>query len=71
MLLRILDKHAPIKSKLFRANHASYIFKPLRKAITKRSYLRNLYFQKMHRPLLKKLQKKKRTIAGNSTKKER
>ena len=40
------NKPAPIKSKLLRANHASYISKPLRKAITKRSYFENLYFQK-------------------------
>ena len=41
MFLRILNKHSPIKSKLFRANHALYISKPLRKAIMKRSYLEN------------------------------
>ena len=33
MLLRILSKHAPLKRKLLRENRASYIFKPLRKAI--------------------------------------
>ena len=46
MFLQILSKHAPIKSKLLRANHASYISKPLKKAIMKRSYLENLYFKK-------------------------
>ena len=69
MFLRILDKHAPIKSKLLRANHTSYIFKPLRKAIMKRSYLENLYFQKTHRPLLKKLQKTKELLQETLQKK--
>ena len=46
MFLRILNKYAPIKGKLLRANHASYISKTLRKAIMKRSYLENLYISK-------------------------
>ena len=46
MFLRILNKLAPIKGKLLRANHASYISKTLRKAIMKRSYLENLYISK-------------------------
>ena len=45
--LRILNKHAPIKSKLLRANHASYISNPFRKAIMKRFYLESLYFIKL------------------------
>ena len=54
MFLQILNEHAPIKSKQLCANHASYISKLLRKAIMKRSYLENLYFNKTHRPILKK-----------------
>ena len=27
--LEVLDKHAPLKKKLLRANHASYVFKAL------------------------------------------
>ena len=46
MLLRILHKHAPLKSKLRCTNQKSYISKPLRKAIMKRPYLINLYFKK-------------------------
>ena len=37
MFLLILNQHAPLKSKLLSANHASYISKPYRKAIMKRS----------------------------------
>ena len=62
MFLRILNKHAPIKSKLLRANHASYISKPLRKAIMKEVLPRKSFFQKTHRPLLKKLQKTKQLL---------
>ena len=36
IFLRLLNKHVPIKSKLLRANYASYISKTLRKAIMKR-----------------------------------
>ena len=39
--LTILDKHAPIKKNYLRANHANFMTKQLRKAIMKRSKLRN------------------------------
>ena len=45
ILLQILTKHAPLKSKLLRANHASNIPKPLRKAIMKKAYLEYLHFK--------------------------
>ena len=59
MFLQILNKHAPIKSKLLRANHASNISKPLRKAIIKKSYLENLYFIKPGDHSLKNYEKQK------------
>ena len=37
--IEVLNKHAPLKKKLFRANHAPYIAKTLRKAIMRRSQL--------------------------------
>ena len=37
MFSRILNQHAPLKSKIVRANYALYVSKPLRKAIMKRS----------------------------------
>ena len=40
------NKHAPLKKKVVRANHAPYITKTLRKAIMKRSYLEKVYFKK-------------------------
>ena len=39
--MTVLDKHAPIKKKYLRANHANFVTKQLRKAIMKRSKLHN------------------------------
>ena len=39
--LGVLNKHAPLKKKVLRANHAPYVTRALRKAIMKRSYLEN------------------------------
>ena len=44
--LEVLNKHAPLKKKVLRANHAGYVTKVFRKAIMKRSYLEKLYFGK-------------------------
>ena len=40
-LLKTLNKHAPKKTKIFRGNHKPHINKTLRKAIMKRSQLKN------------------------------
>ena len=45
VFLEVLDKHAPRKTKILRANHSSYMSKALRKAIMKRSYLEKLFFK--------------------------
>ena len=39
----MLNKHAPLRKKLLRANHAPYITKTLRKAIMRRSKLETKY----------------------------
>ena len=41
LFLKVLDKHAPVKKKIVRVNHAKYISKPLRKAISKKFILKN------------------------------
>ena len=41
--LGVWNKHAPMKKKVLRAKHASYVTKALRKAIMKRSYLEKLF----------------------------
>ena len=68
--LKVLNKHAPLKKKFIRANHAPYMTKNLRKAITKRSQLENKYIRnstvenmnkyKKHKNFCSKLYKKER-----------
>ena len=41
----MLNKHAPLRKKLLRANHAPYITKTLRKAIMRRSQLETKYLK--------------------------
>lgn len=43
--MEVLNKHAPMKMKTLRANQVPYMTKPLRKAIMRRSYLENRYFE--------------------------
>ena len=45
IFLEILNVHAPVKKKFFRANHAPCMTKALRKAIMKRSELKSKYFK--------------------------
>ena len=44
--LDVLNKRAPLKKNVVRANHTPYITKTLRKDIMKRSYLEKVYFKK-------------------------
>ena len=58
VFLDVLNKHAPLKKKVVRADHAPYTTKTLRKAITKRSYLEKVHFKtkqlQIHQQNLKK-----------------
>ena len=45
IFLKILNKHAPPKKKVFRANHKPYMSKNLRKAIMRISALENKYYK--------------------------
>ena len=47
-ILKVLNRHAPLKKKVLRVNHSSYMSKTLRKAIMRRSYLEKKYFKKKH-----------------------
>ena len=58
LFLKVLDKHAPVKKKVVRANHAKYISKPLRNAIMKRSYLEKVYLKKKTPLSLEKKEKR-------------
>ena len=42
----VLNRHAPLKKKILRANHSPYMSKTLRKAIMRRSYLEKKYLKK-------------------------
>ena len=44
IFLKVLDKHAPLKTKIIRGNHAPYMNRILRKAIMKRTQLQNKYY---------------------------
>ena len=44
--LNVLNKHAPIKTKVIRGNQAPYITKAYRKAVMKRSEIKTKYFKK-------------------------
>ena len=65
-----MNKHAPLKKKVFRANYERYFTKALRKAIMKRSYLEKLYFKKKTTESLKKY-KKHKNFCSRLYKKER
>ena len=45
IFLEVLNKHAPPKKKVVRANHKPFMTKQLRKAIMKRSELENKYYR--------------------------
>ena len=59
VFLELLNKHASLKKKVIRANHAPYITKILRKAIMKRSCLEKVYFKKKSPDSLTKFKKQK------------
>ena len=70
VFLRVLEKHAPLKKKLVRANEAPYIAKTLRKAIMRRSQLENKYRKQRTREN-KTLYKKQKNFCSRLYKKER
>ena len=57
--LEVLDKHAPLKRKLLRVNHASYVSKALRIAMMRRSYLEKVYFRNRTEYSLRAFKKQK------------
>ena len=45
-IMKLVDKFAPIKYKYLRENHGAFVTKEPRKAIMKRSQLKNIYNRK-------------------------
>ena len=70
IFLKVLNRHAPLKKKMLRANHAPYVSKALRKAIMKRSCLENVYFKKQDNHSLRAY-KKQKNYCSRLYKKER
>ena len=68
--IEILGNQAPIKRKVVRANHATYMTKVLRKAIMKRSELKTKYMKKNTQNNLKTY-KKQRNYCSKLYKKEK
>ena len=59
IFLRILEKHAPMKQKVLRANDKPFMTKILRKAIMRRSTLKNRYLKEKSDESLKAFKKQK------------
>ena len=59
VFIDVLNRHASIKKKVVRANHAPYVTKAFRKAMMKRSQLGKIYFKKRTQESFKKYKKQK------------
>ena len=68
--LRVLEEHAPMKKKVLRANDKPYMTKALRKAIMRRSALKNKYLKNKSEESLKAF-KKQKNFTKRLAKKER
>ena len=66
----MVKKHAPLRKKFLRANHAPYITKTLRKAIMRRSQLDTKYLKSKYQTDLK-LYKKHKNFCSKLYKSER
>ena len=64
-----LEKHAPLKKKMLRANHAPYMTKAFRKAIIKRSSLNNKVYKSWTKKTTRKHIKSKIITAADYIKK--
>ena len=70
IFLKVLDKHAPVKKKVVRANDKPFMTKALSRAIMRRSSLRNK-FLKYKTPDLDRAYKKQRNYTNKLLKKEK
>ena len=69
IFLTVLDKHAPVKQRVVRANDKPYMTKVLRKAIMRRSFLKNKY-QKLKTEEAQKAFKKQKNYTNRLLRKE-
>ena len=66
----MLNKHAPLRKKFLRANHAPYITKTLRKVIMRKSHLETKYLKTKTQSDLK-LYKKQKNVCSKLYKRQR
>ena len=71
VFMKVLNRHAPLKKKILRANHSSYMSKTLRKAIMRRSYLENKYLKKKQISILEPTKSRKIIAVDFIRKKEK
>ena len=69
VFMKVLNRHAPLKKKLLRANHSSHMSKTLRNAIMKRSHHGKKYLKKTGQSL--RAYKKQKNYCSRLYKKER
>ena len=69
--MTLLNRHTPLKKKMLRANHSSYMSKTLRKAIMRRSYLENKYLKKKQISVLEPTKSRKIIAVDFIRKKEK
>ena len=60
VFMKVLNRHAPLKKKILRANHSSYKSKMLRKAIMRKSYHKKKCFLKNTDQSLRAYKKQKK-----------
>ena len=70
VFIEVLNKHATIKKKVIRANHAPYVTKALRKAVMKRFQLEKIYFKERSQESFK-MYKKEKNYCSRLYKRER
>ncbi len=63
VFLEVLNKHAPLKNKIIRGNHAPYMNTALRKAIMKRTQLQNQYYKSKNIIDLKAFKKQRNYVS--------
>ena len=70
VFLEKLNKHAPVKQKTIRDNHAPYMTKGLRKAIIRRSELETKYHRHRDVQSLRQYKKQKKSVASSTKRKD-
>ena len=68
VFIDILNRHAPIKKKVIKANHPSYVTKALRKGIMKRFQFKKIFFKKRTQESFKKCKNKKNSAIDYTNK---